>query len=85
MNYFLNTGQRQWPSAPASTFCHLGNGTNAVCVLPQYDMVVVLRWIRGDAIDGVLKRLIEATRTAPSDVRDPAGEVSSSSPARKHP
>ena len=65
MNYFLNTGQRQWPSAPASTFCHLGNGTNAVCVLPDYDMVVVLRWIRGNAVDGVLKRLIEAARTAP--------------------
>ena len=65
MNYFLNTGQRQWPSAPPSTFCHLGNGTNAVCVLPDHDMVVVLRWIRGNAVDGVLKRLIEATRPAP--------------------
>ena len=65
MNYFLNTGQRQWPSAPAGTFCHLGNGTNAVCVLPEYDMVVVLRWIRGNAVDGVLKRLIEAARPVP--------------------
>ena len=65
MNFFLNTGQRQWPSAPASTFCHLGNGTNAVCVLPDYEMVVVLRWIRGNAVDGVLGRLIEAAGLKP--------------------
>ena len=62
MNYFLNTGKRQWPSAPESTFCHLGNGTNAVCVLPDYDMVVVLRWIRPNAVDGALKRVIQAVR-----------------------
>lgn len=62
MNYFLNTGKQQWPSAPESTFCHLGNGTNAVCVLPDYDMVVVLRWIRSTAVDGALKRAIAAVR-----------------------
>jgi len=28
MNWFLNTGKKRWPSAPESTFCHLGNGTN---------------------------------------------------------
>jgi CubicO group peptidase (beta-lactamase class C family) len=62
MNYFLNTGRRQWPSAPESTFCHLGNGTNAVCVLPDYDLVVVLRWIRSNAVDGALKRVIQAVQ-----------------------
>ncbi len=34
MNYFLNTagadGQRPWPGATPNTFCHIGNGTNAV-------------------------------------------------------
>jgi CubicO group peptidase (beta-lactamase class C family) len=60
MNFFLNTERRQWPSAPASTFCHLGSGTNVICVLPDYDLVVVLRWIRGNAVDGVLQRLIKA-------------------------
>jgi CubicO group peptidase (beta-lactamase class C family) len=70
MNYFLNTasseGRRPWPSATPQTFCHLGNGTNAVCAVPEYDVVVVLRWIRGDAVDGVLQRVIasaSATRT----------------------
>ena len=64
MNYYLNTGKRQWPSAPESTFCHLGSGTNAICVLPDYDLVVVLRWIQRNAVDGVLKRLIEAAGPA---------------------
>jgi CubicO group peptidase (beta-lactamase class C family) len=62
MNYFLNTDRKRWPSAPESTFCHLGNGTNAVCVLPDYDLVVVLRWIRSNAVDGALKRIIQAAR-----------------------
>jgi CubicO group peptidase (beta-lactamase class C family) len=62
MNFMLNTGRRRWPSAPESTFCHLGNGTNAVCALPDYDMVVVLRWIRSNAVDGALKRIIQAVR-----------------------
>ncbi len=62
MNYFLNTGRKPWPSAPEDTFCHLGNGTNAICVLPDYDMVVVVRWIRSNAVDGVLKRAIAAAQ-----------------------
>lgn len=65
MNYFLNTadstGRRPWPSATPNTFCHLGNGTNAICVVPEHDLVVVVRWIRGNAVDGVLKRVIAAT------------------------
>lgn len=66
MNYFLNTvgadGRRPWPSATANTVCHLGNGTNAVCAIPEYDLVVVARWIQDDALDGLLKRVIAATR-----------------------
>jgi len=60
MNWFLNTGRRRWPSAPASTFCHLGSGTNLICALPEDDLVVVARWIRGNAVDGLLQRVIAA-------------------------
>jgi CubicO group peptidase (beta-lactamase class C family) len=60
MNWFLNTGRRRWPSAPESTFCHLGAGTNMVCALPDHDLVVVARWIRGNAVDGLLQRVIAA-------------------------
>jgi quercetin dioxygenase-like cupin family protein len=43
-----------------------------VCVLPDYDMVVVLRWIRGNAVDGVLKRLIEAAGSSAPPPQQPA-------------
>jgi CubicO group peptidase (beta-lactamase class C family) len=64
MNYFLNTagadGSRPWPNATPKTFCHIGNGTNAVCSIPEYDLVVVARWIQDDALDGLLQRVIAA-------------------------
>jgi CubicO group peptidase (beta-lactamase class C family) len=60
MNWFLNTDRRLWPSAPATAFAHIGNGTNMVYVDPEHDIVAVARWIDGRAIDGFLKRLIAA-------------------------
>jgi len=66
MNYFLNSpggdGQRPWPDATPKTFCHIGHGTNAVCAIPEYDLLVVARWIQDDALDGLLQRVIAATK-----------------------
>jgi hypothetical protein len=60
MNFFLNTNQKLWPSAPASAFAHIGNGTNIVYVDPEHDLVAVARWIDNKAIDGFLQKLISA-------------------------
>jgi CubicO group peptidase (beta-lactamase class C family) len=60
MNWFLNTDRKLWPSAPASAFAHIGNGTNIVYVDPEHDLVAVVRWIDNKAIDGFLQRLIAA-------------------------
>ena len=60
MNWFLNTDRKRWPSAPASAFAHIGNGTNMVYVDPEHDLVAVVRWIDNGAIDGFLKRLLAA-------------------------
>lgn len=59
MNYFLNTGRRHLPSAPAQAFWHLGSGSNIVYVDPVHDLVVVARWI-GDlqALDAMIARLL---------------------------
>ncbi len=51
---------KHWPSAPATAFAHTGNGTNLVYVDPEHDLVAVVRWIDGEAIDGFLKRLLAA-------------------------
>jgi CubicO group peptidase (beta-lactamase class C family) len=66
MNYFLNTGKRPLPSAPESVFYHLGNGTNAIICDPENDLVVVARWIEGNALDGLMQRVLGSlNRPAP--------------------
>lgn len=62
MNWMLNTNRKLWPSAPASSFAHIGNGTNIIYCDQENDLVVVLRWIEGSAIDPFLKQLLSALR-----------------------
>ena len=58
MNWFLNTDRRRLPSAPENSFCHLGAGTNMVCVIPDHDLVIVARWIQRNAMDGFVERVL---------------------------
>jgi hypothetical protein len=60
MNYFLNTDKKALPSAPLSSYYHLGNGTNMVYIDPEHDLVVVARWIDNKSLDGLVKRVLEA-------------------------
>ena len=60
MNWFLNTDRKYVPSAPASVFVHVGNGTNVIIVDPEHDIVAVVRWIENGAVDGFLQRLLAA-------------------------
>jgi CubicO group peptidase (beta-lactamase class C family) len=69
MNWYLNTDRRFLPSAPASAFAHMGNGTNLVYVDPENDLVIVARWIERNATDGLVQRVI-ASLAAPK----PAGQ-----------
>ncbi|MEE9372150.1 MAG: serine hydrolase [Saprospiraceae bacterium] len=63
MNWFLNSGEKpRIPSAPKSSFYHLGAGTNMVYVDPENDLVIVARWIKGKAMDGVVKRVLEGIK-----------------------
>lgn len=62
MNFFLNTDRRQWPSAPAQAFAHVGNGTNIIYCDPVNDMVIVARWISNAAVDGLIQRVLAAVR-----------------------
>ena len=59
-NFYNNKNKKLFPSAPASAFAHIGNGTNIVYVDPDNDLVVVLRWIDREAIDGFIKQLLTA-------------------------
>jgi len=65
MNWYNNRDGKLLPSSPRSAFMHIGNGTNAIYVDPEHDLVVVLRWIQTPAIDGFVKRLLDALQVAP--------------------
>jgi CubicO group peptidase (beta-lactamase class C family) len=64
MNWYLNTGRKLWPSAPASSFAHIGAGRNMVYVDPEHDLVIVLRWIDDGATDEFLKRILAAVQSS---------------------
>jgi CubicO group peptidase (beta-lactamase class C family) len=59
-NFFLNTGKKAIPSAPASAFYHLGNGNNVIYVDREHDLVIVARWMNNlRAMDGMVKALTQ--------------------------
>ena len=60
MNYYLNADRKRLPSAPAEAWMHLGAGQNAIYVDPKNDLVIVLRWINGKAVDGVVAKILAA-------------------------
>ncbi|MBL7848894.1 MAG: serine hydrolase [Cyclobacteriaceae bacterium] len=60
MNFFLNTDQKLLPSAPATAFYHLGNGTNMVYVDRENDLVVVARWINSAAMNEFIGKILNA-------------------------
>ncbi len=60
MNFFLNTDGKPLPSAPKTAFYHLGAGNNMVYVDQENDLVIVARWIKREAMDGIVKRVLEA-------------------------
>jgi CubicO group peptidase (beta-lactamase class C family) len=62
MNWFNNRDRKRFPSAPASAFAHIGNGTNVIYVDPDHDLVAVVRWIDNKSVDGFVQRLLGALR-----------------------
>jgi hypothetical protein len=50
------------PSAPETAYSHRGAGTNLIYVDAGNDLVVVARWIEGEAIDGFVGRVLAAIK-----------------------
>lgn len=72
MNFFLNTetnGRRQYPGAPVEAWTHVGAGTNAIYCDPVNDLVIVLRWINTNSVDGVIQRVLAAGGKATNSSR----------------
>ncbi len=60
MNFFLNTDKKYLSNAPASAFVHVGNGTNIIYVDREHNLVMVVRWIENNAINEMVKKVLEA-------------------------
>jgi CubicO group peptidase (beta-lactamase class C family) len=60
--WWLNTQKKQWPSGPASSFAAIGNGSNTIWIDPEHDIVFVWRWHRGQAMDGMVQRIVAAVK-----------------------
>lgn len=60
--WWLNTGRRQFPSAPEWTYAARGAGSNVVWIDPARDLVVVVRWIDKASVDGFVKLVVDGIR-----------------------
>lgn len=58
--WWLNTTKKRWPSAPASSFAAIGNGSNILWIDPEHDIVLVWKWCRNQAVDGIIQRILAA-------------------------
>jgi CubicO group peptidase (beta-lactamase class C family) len=58
--WWLNTKKQQWPSGPASSFAAIGNGSNTIWIDPEHDIVFVWHWHQGQAMDGMVQRILAA-------------------------
>ena len=62
--WWLNTRKQQWPSGPATSFAAIGNGGNTIWIDPEHDIVFVWHWHQGQAMDGMIQRIVAAVSGA---------------------
>jgi len=60
MNFYMNTDHRLHPNAPEYTWTHTGAGSNLIYVDPENELVIVSRWIRGNAFTEVVHTVLDA-------------------------
>ena len=58
--WWLNTGRRQFPSAPESSYAARGAGSNVIWIDPEHDLVAVVRWIEKGTMDGFIEHVLRA-------------------------
>ena len=66
-NWYLNTGRKPLPAAPATAVRFVGNGSNIIYIDWDNDIVAVVRWIRGDKnLNEVIAKLVASLNTTPT-------------------
>jgi CubicO group peptidase (beta-lactamase class C family) len=60
--WWLNTGRRQFPAAPESSYAARGAGSNVIWIDPEHDLVAVVRWIDKPHMAGFVERVMDAVK-----------------------
>ena len=60
--WWLNTARKLYPSAPESSVFALGAGNNLIWLDQEHDLVLVVRWVHREKIDGLLATTLAAIR-----------------------
>jgi CubicO group peptidase (beta-lactamase class C family) len=58
--WWLNGGEKRYPSAPSSSVFALGAGTSIIWIDRDHDLLVVARWADKGSIDGLCKHVLAA-------------------------
>jgi CubicO group peptidase (beta-lactamase class C family) len=58
--WWLNTGHHEWPAASESAYAAVGAGTNIILIDPQFDLILVARWIDQNAVNGLIANVVDA-------------------------
>ena len=71
-NWYLNTGRKPLPAAPATAVRFVGNGSNIIYIDWDNDIVAVVRWIRSDKnLNEVIAKLVASLNTTPTTAAPP--------------
>jgi len=60
--WWLNPNHEQWASLPEHSYAARGAGSNIIWVDPDSHLVVVLRWVDGEAVEECLAKVLAAVR-----------------------
>ena len=58
--WWLNTERRLYPNAPASSFFALGAGQNVVWIDPEHELVMVVRWLKSEALNDLIGLVMQS-------------------------
>ena len=58
--WWLNRGERRWKDLPENIYYGSGFGGNYIVIVPDYDIVIVARWIDSAKIGDLVRKIIEA-------------------------
>ena len=58
--WWLNKGERKWDGLSENIFYGAGFGGNYLVIVPEYNLVIVVRWIDSSKIGDFVKKIVDS-------------------------